>query len=211
MNYRFFIGLFTCICFFSCSIEKKLYSPGYHVEWFQLNSKSQKTDFHKEPDATQIISASENSEVLLNSEVYPSPSIKLEVTLKDTVIPDNPAKTDEEYVTPEFNNDESQQLYSTENIVITPKDAAKIDALTKYLIKSAILSIPFFYLYIPILLTNLIVIERIKRYARFSPYQNYYLEKIKKYWRIMRWPLYFFGFCILMALLLLFALAVTSL
>lgn len=195
---------------FSCSIEKRLYSSGYHIEWFHSNSNPQKTEIHKEPDSFQIMSASENSDVLLYTEVTPSPSIKQEVFLKDTVIPDSPAKTDEEYVTPNSTAEESPRQFSENNIIISTSDQLKLDSLTNYLLDSAKLSF-LIGLYIPIFLINIRVIKKIKRLAKYSPNEQYYLEQIKKYQRIMRWPLYFFGFCVLMALLLLLVMVITGL
>lgn len=76
MKYSYYLTILSCLALTSCSIEKKLYSPGYHIEWFHSNSKPQKIELHEEPNATHIISASENSEVLLISEVTPSQPIK---------------------------------------------------------------------------------------------------------------------------------------
>ncbi len=124
--------------------------------------------------------------------------------LKDTVIPDNPAKTDEEYVTPNIITGGNPEPYDSGNIVLSARDKAKLDHLANYLITSAILTIfPFYFLYLPLLLINLAIINKIKRLAKFSPHESYYLNKIKKYWRIMCWPLYIIGVAFIILLLLL--------
>jgi hypothetical protein len=182
-------------------MEKQLYSSGYHVEWFHSKKDQQEFTATKEIETLPIISASENSTIILNEEVPYILPIQQKKIEADTIVPSNPAETDEEYVTP---NIITRETYDPENTVLNAKDRVKLDRLAKYLIVSAILTIiPFYILYFPVLLINLRVINKIKRLAKFSPYESYYLNKIKKYWRIMCWPLYVIGFALFISLLVL--------
>ncbi len=201
MKYSIFLVIISCIALSSCSMEKQLYSSGYHVEWFHSKKDQQEFTATKEIETLPIISASENSTIILNEEVPYILPIQQKKIEADTIVPSNPAETDEEYVTP---NIITRETYDPENTVLNAKDRVKLDRLAKYLIVSAILTIiPFYILYFPVLLINLRVINKIKRLAKFSPYESYYLNKIKKYWRIMCWPLYVIGFALFISLLVL--------
>ena len=204
MKYSIFLVIISCIALSSCSMEKQLYSSGYHVEWFHSKKDQQEFTATKEIETLPLISASENSTIILNEEapyILPIQQKKIEA---DTIVPSNPAETDEEYVTPNIITRETPEPYDPENTVLNAKDRVKLDRLAKYLIVSAILTIiPFYILYFPVLLINLSVINKIKRLAKFSPYESYYLNKIKKYWRIMCWPLYVIGFALFISLLVL--------
>ena len=128
---------------------------------------------------------------------------------EDTIVPTNPAKTDEEYVTGNVVEPGGPISLETENTPLNEKEKAELDRRTKYLIISAVLTIfPLYFLYMPLLFINLLVIKKIRMLAKRSPYESYYLNKIKQYWRIMRWPLYVLGIALL---LILFFLAVYGL
>lgn len=192
MKYSYYLTILSCLALTSCSIEKKLYSPGYHIEWFHSHSKPQKIELHEEPNATQTISASENSEILLISEVTPSRPIKQEVFLKDTVIPNNANQIEEDYVSPNNIHTQNTEAINSEELRLTQKQESKLSRLSQYLVSSAIATlIPGVAVLYPILLIiNIFIIRKIRSMAELSPYKNFYLNQIRRYWKIMLWPLY---------------------
>ena len=209
MKYRICFSIISCLLLFSCSMEKKLYSSGYHVEWFHSKKDTQEFYEPEEIHSLPLISASENSSIILPEETRSVLPIHENVLEEDTIVPSNPAKTDEEYVTPNFVTGGTPEAYDLENNFLNEKEKAELERRTKYLIISAILTIfPLYFLYMPLLFINLLVIKKIRMLAKRSPYESYYLNKIKQYWRIMRWPLYVLGIALL---LILFFLAVYGL
>ena len=196
----------VCVGVTSCTFEKKLYSSGYHIEW--LHTKNEKQEFtsptENEEVTTPVLSASENSDLMVVPEEFKTiPTSELTLS-SDTVIPENPSKADEEYVTPGIHSNDFLNSNDQENLVLTEKDKAKLDRLTKWLITSAILSIfPLYFLYVPILVINLLIIDKIQRLAKLSHNETYYSRKIKQYWRIIIWPLYVMAFFILLLIVLL--------
>jgi hypothetical protein len=132
-------------------MEKQLYSSGYHVEWFHSKKDQQEFTETKEIETLPLISASENSTIILNEEapyILPIQQQKIEV---DTIVPSNPAETDEEYVTPNFVAGGTPEAYDLENNFLNEKEKAELDRGTKYLIISAVLTIfPLYFLYMPI-------------------------------------------------------------
>ena len=209
MKYRIFFSLLSCITLLSCSVEKKLYSSGYHVEWFHSKKDTQEFYEPEEIHSLPLISASENSSIILPEETRSVLPIHENALEEDTIVPTNPAKTDEEYVTGNVVEPGGPISLETENTPLNEKEKAELDRRTKYLIISAVLTIfPLYFLYMPLLFINLLVIKKIRMLAKRSPYESYYLNKIKQYWRIMRWPLYVLGIALL---LILFFLAVYGL
>jgi len=185
-------------------MDKKLYSSGYHIEW--IHSKKDQHELYKpkEIQTSPPYSASLDSTLILSEEASSLLPIHQNVFEKDTIIPSNPSKTDEEYVT--GNVVDPGEPISLENEIkpLNAREKEKLDRLTEYLIISAVLSIfPLYFLYPLILLINLNIINKIKLLARRSPYENIYLKEIKKYWRIMSWPLYVLGVCLLLIIVLL--------
>ena len=209
MKYRICFSIISCLLLFSCSMEKKLYSCGYHVEWFHSKKDTQEFYEPEEIHSLPLISASENSSIILPEETRSVLPIHENVLEEDTIVPTNPAKTDEEYVTGNVVEPGGPISLETENTPLNEKEKAELDRRTKYLIISAVLTIfPLYFLYMPLLFINLLVIKKIRMLAKRSPYESYYLNKIKQYWRIMRWPLYVLGIALL---LILFFLAVYGL
>jgi hypothetical protein len=206
MKYGFILFIIFSVGITSCTIEKKLYSSGYHIEWLHETNKPQKISSHFENHYIPTPS-SHTSEKVDSIEYFEEKStlIRPEISAPlDTVIPENPSKTEEEYLSPNTHSSEIKNTYDPENIILTQKDQARLDRLTQWLITSAILSIlPFYFLYVPIFLVNLLTIRKIKRLAEFSPYKTYYLNKIIQYWRIIIWPLYLLGLLIIIFLILL--------
>lgn len=198
MKYSYYLTILSCLALISCSIEKKLYSPGYHIEWFHSNSKPQKIELHEESNATQIISASENSEILLISEVTPNLPIKQVLFLKDTVIPNNTNQSEEDYVTPNTINSQNSEPIDAKELRLSQKDEIKLSRLSKYLVASAIATIiPGIAIFYPVLLIiNFFIIREIRSMAELSPYKTFYLNQIKRYWKIMLWPIYILAFAI---------------
>ncbi len=185
-------------------MEKKLYSSGYYVEWFHSKKDTQEFYEPEEIHSLPLISASENSSIILPEETRSVLPIHKTILEEDTIVPNNPAKTDEEYVTPNAVTGGTPEAYDLENNFLNEKEKAELDRRTKYLIISAVLTIfPLYFLYMPLLFINLLVIKKIRMLAKRSPYESYYLNKIKQYWRIMCWPLYVIGFAFLIVLFLL--------
>ena len=204
MKYRIFLALISCIALSSCSMEKQLYSSGYHVEWFHSKKDAQELYEPEEIHSLPLISASENSSIILPEETRSVLPIHENVLEEDTIVPSNPAKTDEEYVTPNFVTGGTPEAYDLENNFLNEKEKAELDRRTKYLIISAVLTIfPFSFLYMPLLFINLLVIKKIRMLAKRSPNESYYLNKIKQYWRIICWPLYIMGVAVLLVIILL--------
>ena len=204
MKYRICFTIISCLLLFSCSMEKKLYSSGYHVEWFHSKKDTQEFYEPEEIHSLPLISASENSSIILPEETRSVLPIHENVLEEDTIVPTNPAKTDEEYVTGNVVEPGGPISLETENTPLNEKEREQLDRRTKYLIISAVLTIfPLSFLYMPLLFINLLVIKKIRMLAKRSPYESYYLNKIKQYWRIMCWPLYVIGFAFLIVLFLL--------
>ena len=204
MKNRIFLAIISCIALSSCSMEKQLYSSGYHVEWFHSKKDAQELYEPEEIHSLPLISASENSSIILPEETRSVLPIHENVLEEDTIVPSNPAKTDEEYVTPNFVTGGTPEAYDLENNFLNEKEKAELDRRTKYLIVSAILTIfPLYILYMPLLFINLLVIKKIRMLAKRSPNESYYLNKIKQYWRIICWPLYIMGVAVLLVIILL--------
>lgn len=202
MKYRICFSIISCLLLFSCSMEKKLYSSGYHIEWLHSRKENQEFDAPEANHDLPLLAASENSSIILPEETHSVLPIHETILEEDTIVPSNPAKTDEEYVTPNVVNGGTPISYDLENNFLNEKEKAELDRRTKYLITSAKLTIfPLSFLYLPLLFINLTVIGKIRMLAKRSPYESYYLNKIKQYWRIMRWPLYLLGIGLLLILL----------
>lgn len=185
-------------------MEKKLYSSGYHIEWLHSRKENQEFDAPEANNALHLLAASENSSIILPEETSSILPIHENVLEKDTIVPSNPAKTDEEYVTPNFVTGGTPEAYDLENNFLNEKEKAELDRRTKYLIISAILTIfPLYFLYMPLLFINLLVIKKIRMLAQRSPNESYYLNKIKQYWRIICWPLYLMGVAVFLLIILL--------
>lgn len=204
MKYRICFSIISCLLLFSCSMEKKLYSSGYHIEWLHSRKENQEFDAPEANHALPLLSASENSSIILPDETRSVLPIHENVLGKDTIVPSNPSKTDEEYVTGNVVEPGAPISHETENTPLNEKERAQLDRRTKYLIISAVLTIfPLYFLYMPLLFINLLVIKKIRMLAQRSPNESYYLNKIKQYWRIMCWPLYLMGVALLLLIILL--------
>ena len=204
MKYRICFTIISCLLLFSCSMEKKLYSSGYHVEWFHSKKDTQEFYEPEEIHSLPLISASENSSIILPEETRSVLPIHENVLEEDTIVPTNPAKTDEEYVTGNVVEPGGAISLETENTPLNEKERQQLDRRTKYLIISAVLTIfPLYFLYMPLLFINLLVIKKIRMLAKRSPNESYYLNKIKQYWRIICWPLYLMGVAVLLVIILL--------
>ncbi len=203
MKNRIFLAIISCIALSSCSMEKQLYSSGYHVEWFHSRKENQEFDAPEANHALPILAASKNSSIILPEETSSVLPIHENVLEKDTIVPSNPSKTDEDYVTRNVVEPGGAISLETENTPLNEKERAELDRRTKYLIISAVLTIfPFSFLYMPLLFINLLVIKKIRMLAKRSPNESYYLNKIKQYWRIICWPLYIMGVAVGVTVLL---------
>ena len=204
MKYRICFSIISCLLLFSCSMEKKLYSSGYHIEWLHSRKENQEFDAPEANHALPLLAASENSSIILPEETRSVLPIHENVLEKDTIVPSNPSKTDEEYVTGNVVEPGAPISLETENTPLNEKERQQLDRRTKYLIISAVLTIfPLYFLYMPLLFINLLVIKKIRMLAKRSPNESYYLNKIKQYWRIICWPLYLMGVAVLLVIILL--------
>ena len=196
MKYRIFLALISCIALSSCSMEKQLYSSGYHVEWFHHQSATSEIQNHHQEFSNAEISTSNNSELF--------PSVEVNSTLKnatlesnrDTIIPDNTNSNEEDYVSPSINNNQNTEVVNLEDLRLTQKQESKLSRLSQYLVSSAIATlIPGIAILYPLLLIiNFFIIRKIRSMAELSPYKNFYLNQIRRYWKIMLWPVYVLAF-----------------
>lgn len=192
MKYRICFSLISCLLLFSCSMEKKLYSSGFHVEWTHHQSANCEIQNHHEEFSNAEISASNNSELVPSVEVNSTLKNKTLESNRDTIIPDNTNSDGEDYVSPNSIHTQNTEVINLEELRLTQKEESKLSRLSQYLVSSAIATlIPGIAVLYPILLIiNFFIIRKIRSMAELSPYKNYYLNQIRRYWRIMLWPLY---------------------
>lgn len=186
-------------------MEKKLYSPGYHVEWSR---------FQNDPTANQLVHQSKQNKTLFTSTNCETPILSFEKKQidffqedikKDTVVPaTNSSQEEEEYFTPKKTTDFSSNSSGNESLKITKDGEEKLSKLSEYLIVSALATmVPMlFAFYIPLFIVNLFIIRKIKALATLSPNESYYHKQIKRYWKIILWPLYALALIIMMFLFL---------
>lgn len=111
MKYYLLLLSLACLSISSCTLEKQIYSRGYHIEWRHSSHQPEKSEPVEEKQNNITIQANSNSdEIFLTDERSYIPGATIGNST-DTIIPDNPAKTDEEYVSPE---------------ILTPKKANKL-------------------------------------------------------------------------------------
>lgn len=192
MKYRICFSIISCLLLFSCSMEKKLYSSGYHVEWFHHQSATSEIQNHHQEFSNAETSTSNNSELVPSVEVNSTPKNNTIESRRDTIIPDNTNSNEDDYVSPNSIHTQNTEFINLEELRLTQKQESKLSRLSQYLVSSAIATlIPGIAILYPILLIiNFFIIRKIRSMAELSPYKNYYLNQIRRYWRIMLWPLY---------------------
>ena len=173
-------------------MQKKLYSSGYHVEWTHYQSAISEIQNHQEEFINAEISASNNSELVPSVEVNSTLKNKTLESNRDTLIPDNTNSIEEDYVSPNSIHTQNTEAINLEELRLTQKQESKLSRLSQYLVSSAIATlIPGVAILYPILLIiNIFIIRKIRSMAELSPYKNFYLNQIRRYWKIMLWPLY---------------------
>lgn len=201
MKYYLLLLSLACLSISSCTLEKQIYSRGYHIEWRHSSHQPEKSEPVEEKQNNITIQANSNSdEIFLTDERSYIPGATIGNST-DTIIPDNPAKTDEEYVSPEILTPKKSEQTNLAQPTLSDENKAQLEQLTNYLIISAALTIfPFSIFYLPVLIINLSIVNKIKKLAKLSPDEGKYLEKIKIYRRIMLWPVYFLAAALIIIL-----------
>ena len=186
---------------------EEIYSSGYHVEWSHQQSTTSEIQNNYEEFSNAIVSTSNNSELVLSEEVNATQKNKTLEFNKDTIIPNNTNSNEEDYVFPNSKNNQNTDVINLEDLRLTQKEESKLSRLSQYLVSSAIATlIPGIAILYPLLLIiNFFIIRKIRSMAELSPYKNFYLNQIRRYWKIMLWPLYvlvFVSFIFLMVTLI---------
>lgn len=196
MKYRIFLAIISCTALSSCSMEKQLYSSGYHVEWFHRQSATSEIQNHHHELSNAEISTSKNSELAPSVEVNSTARNKNLESSRDTLIPDKTNSIEEDYVSPNSIHTQNTEAINLEELRLTQKQESKLSRLSQYLVSSAIATlIPGVAVLYPILLIiNIFIIRKIRSMAELSPYKNFYLNQIRRYWKIMLWPVYVLAF-----------------
>ena len=207
MKYRIFLSLLSCITLFACSVEKKLYSSGYHIEWSHHKSTTSEIQNNNQEFSNAVVSTSNNSESVISEEANATQKNKTLEFNSDTIIPNNTNSNEEDYVSPNSHNNQNTEVVNLEELRLTQKQESKLSRLSQYLVSSAIATlIPGIAILYPLLLIiNFFIIRKIRSMAELSPYKNFYLNQIRRYWKIMLWPLYvlvFVSFIFLMVTLI---------
>ena len=183
MKYGLIISALICLGISSCSIEKRVYQPGFYIH---RNSEVVK-------EQSDFDDFSENELLTLRKNIIPSiqkidksesSNQALEKTCSDTIVPINPSKTEEEYVTPQNNNVEYVSEYHEENhINYTPEMEQELNRQIDYLQR-----IQYYSLYPPtwpmVFLMGIFVYRKAKRMAQLSPNKEKHLKALRKYHRI---------------------------
>lgn len=192
MKYRICFSIVSCLLLFSCSMEKQLYSSGYHLEWFHRQSATSEIQNHHQEFSNAEFSISNYSELAPSVEVNSTAKNKTLESSRDTLIPDNTNSIEEDYVSPNSIHTQNTEAINSEELRLTQKQESKLSRLSQYLVSSAIATlIPGVAVLYPILLIiNIFIIRKIRSMAELSPYKNFYLNQIRRYWKIMLWPLY---------------------
>ena len=196
MKYRICFSIISCLLLFSCSMEKKLYSSGYHIEWTHHQSAISEIQNHHEEFINAEISTSNNSELVPSVEVNSTLKNKNLESNRDTIIPNKTNSNEEDYVSPNSIHTQNTEVVNLEDLRLTQKQESKLSRLSQYLVSSAIATlIPGIAILYPLLLIiNFFIIRKIRSMAELSPYKNFYLNQIRRYWKIMLWPVYVLAF-----------------
>lgn len=196
MKYRIFLSLLSCITLFACSVEKKLYSSGYHIEWSHHESTTSEIQNNYQEFSNAVVSTSNNSESVISEEVNSTQKNKTLEFKRDTIIPNDTNSNEEDYVSPNSHSNQNTEVVNLEELRLTQKEESKLSRLSQYLVSSAIATlIPGIAILYPLLLIiNFFIIRKIRSMAELSPYKNFYLNQIRRYWKIMLWPLYVLAF-----------------
>jgi hypothetical protein len=203
MKYRCFFVILSCLSLFSCSMEKQLYSPGYHVDWFHSPYNSREIEIEKNTLYSPVLSASSSAEPIVSQENILIEATEQRVLKPDTVIPNRTTESEDDYVTPNNINEEIRRPFDPQNINLTERDYSTLSKLSQYLVFSAFATmIPGLTILYPLVfIVNIFVIRKIKALAHLSPNEAYYLNQIKRYWRTIIWPLYALALGLLLFLL----------
>ena len=91
-----FIGLTIAFLLNSCSIEKRVYMPGYHSQWYKQNNNALKQEL-----------GSTNNSTLTNK----NQNISFEISKNET-------NTIDDYVAPKVNNDNITASFNNKSLII---------------------------------------------------------------------------------------------
>jgi hypothetical protein len=177
-------------------VEKKLYSSGYHIEWSHHKSTTSEIQNNYQEFSNAVVSTSNNSESVISEEVNSTQKNKTLEFKRDTIIPNDTNSNEEDYVSPNSHNNQNTKVVNLEELRLTQKEESKLSRLSQYLVSSAIATlIPGIAILYPLLLIiNFFIIRKIRSMAELSPYKNFYLNQIRRYWKIMLWPVYVLAF-----------------
>jgi hypothetical protein len=173
-------------------MEKQLYSPGYHMNWLHSKNKSHEIEpKEKICYSPNLLASSTSEDVSLEANIQISEIEQLACTT-DTIIPNNNTESEDDYVSPNSQDREYAKPFDPENISITERDEETLSKLSQYLVSSAFATaIPGLTLLYPLVfIVNIFVIRKIKALAHLSRNEAYHLNQIKRYWRIIIWPVY---------------------
>lgn len=183
MKYGFILLALISAGISSCSFEKRVYQAGFYIHRNTkvVNGTANTNNFSESdvlPLSETIIASIQKVD---NSDYSCQPLEKLDT---DTIVPVNPAKTEEEYVIPQNNNSEYVSEYNEENHVnYTPEMEQKLNRHIDYLQR-----IQYYSLYPPawliVFLMGIFVYRKAKRMAQLSPNKEKHLKALRKYHRI---------------------------
>jgi hypothetical protein len=181
MKYGFITPAVICLVISSCSIEKRIYQPGFYIHRKSeiVNATADANDF----SACDKTSLHENViPPILKTDNTKSLNQPVEI-YSDTITPSE-KNTEEEYVITQENKPEYFSEYNEKNhINYTPEMEQKLNGYIDYLKR-----IQYYSLYPPawvlIFLMGFFVYRKAKRMAQLSPNKEKHLKDLRKYHRI---------------------------
>jgi hypothetical protein len=181
MKYGFITPAVICLFISSCSIEKRIYQPGFYIHRKSeiVNATADANDF----SVCDKTSLGENViPPILKTDNTKSLNQPVEI-YSDTITPSE-KNTEEEYVITQENKPEYFSEYNEKNhINYTPEMEQKLNGYIDYLKR-----IQYYSLYPPawvlIFLMGFFVYRKAKRMAQLSPNKEKHLKDLRKYHRI---------------------------
>lgn len=162
------------------------------MNWLHSKNKSHEIEPKEKICYSPNLLASSTSEVVLLEVNIQISEIEQLAWKPDTIIPNKNTESEDDYVSPNSQDREYAKPFDPENISITERDEETLSKLSQYLVSSAFATaIPGLTLLYPLVfIVNIFVIRKIKALAHLSRNEAYHLNQIKRYWRIIIWPVY---------------------
>lgn len=182
MKYGFIALAFICLIITSCSLEKRVYQPGFYIH--RKTEVVNGTANANNSSDCDLLSLRENSISHIQIPDHTPPSSQsVGKIYSDTITPSD-KNTEEEYVISQEDKPEYFSEYNEKNhINYTPEMEQKLNGYIDYLQR-----IQYYSLYPPawilIFFMGFFFYRKAKRMAQLSPNKEKHLKDLRKYHRI---------------------------